>query len=107
MTPEGTHSAQPPLFAVIRTRGPAWDHAQPIEGQADWEPHRAFMNSLEAAGFVLLAGPLEGSSDVLLIVRAAGPEEIASRFCRDPWSVKDLLRVSRISPWRLRLGTLP
>ena len=107
MSPETHNTPKPPLFAVIRTRGTAWNHAQPIEGQTDWEAHRLFMNDLESSGFVLLGGPLEGSSDVLIIVRAGGPEEIASRFAADPWSVSDHLRTSRITPWRLRLGSLP
>ena len=59
------------IFAVIRTRGPAWNDSQPLEGQDDWRAHADFMNGLVADGFVLLGGPLEGTPDVLLIVRAA------------------------------------
>jgi uncharacterized protein YciI len=78
-----------------------------MEGQDDWERHAAFMNSLEREGFVVLGGPLEGTADVLLIVRAQSPDDILSRLATDPWSAKDLLRVSRISPWTLRLGAFP
>jgi uncharacterized protein YciI len=95
------------LYAVIRTRGPAWKDARPLESQDDWEPHASFMESLERDGFVVLGGPLQGTADVLLIVRANSPDEILSRLASDPWSVKDLLRVIRISPWTLRLGALP
>ena len=58
------------IFAVIRTKGSAWDHRQPMEQQVGWRSHAAFMNGLEAEGFVLLGGPLDGTSDVLLVVRA-------------------------------------
>jgi uncharacterized protein YciI len=95
------------LFAVIRTRGSAWKDSRPLESQEDWEPHASFMDSLHREGFVALGGPLEGTADVLLIVRAESPDEILSRLAADPWSVKGLLRVSRISPWNLRLGALP
>jgi uncharacterized protein YciI len=78
-----------------------------MESQDGWESHAAFMNALEREGFVVLGGPLEGSADVLLIVRAKSPDEILSRLAGDPWTVKDLLRASRISPWTLRLGALP
>lgn len=95
------------LFAVIRTRGATWDTAQPLEGQAGWAGHATFMNALAADGFVVLGGPLDGTPDVLLIVRARSAEQIADRVAADPWSGMDLLRISRITPWTLRLGALP
>ncbi len=94
------------LFAVIRTRGPAWRDSQPLEGQADWPAHASFMNALAQEGFVVLGGPLEGTADVLLIVRAGNPDEIRSRLAEDPWARNDLLRVTRVVPWTLRLGSL-
>jgi len=96
----------PQLFAVIRTRGPAWRDSRPLENQADWAPHASFMNSLAKEGFVILGGPLEGTPDVLLIVRAATPDEVRSRLAEDPWTGKDLLRITRVAPWTLRLGSL-
>ena len=95
------------LFAVIRTRGGAWRPGTPLEGQADWEAHASFMNALQNEGFVVLGGPLDGSPDVLLIVRANTLKEVVQRLADDPWTRQDLLRVSRISPWTLRLGSLP
>jgi uncharacterized protein YciI len=96
----------PQLFAVIRTRGPAWQESRPLEGQADWASHAAFMNSLAKDGVVVLGGPLEGTSDVLLVVRAETPDEVRSRLADDPWAVQDLLRITRVAPWTLRLGSL-
>jgi uncharacterized protein YciI len=55
---------------------------------------------------VILGGPLEGTADVLLVMRAASAEDARGRLAADPWTVQDLLRVSRISPWTLRLGSL-
>jgi hypothetical protein len=74
----------PQLFAVVRTRGPAWQEARPLEGQADWAGHASFMNSLENEGFVILGGPLEGTSDTLLVVSAKSPDEVRSRLAKDP-----------------------
>jgi hypothetical protein len=56
---------------------------------------------------MVLGGPLDGTSDVLLIVRAKTRDEILARLSADPWTGLDLLRVSRITPWTLRLGSLP
>ena len=94
------------LFAVIRTQGSTWKHSVPPEGQPDWDAHASFMNGLQKGGFVVLGGPLNDTPDVLLIVRASTPEEIIERFATDPWTAQDLLRISRISPWTLRLGSL-
>jgi len=95
------------LFAVIRTRGSAWQASLPMEGQADWDVHASFMTALEREGFVILGGPLEGTPDVLLVVRATSSDEIADRLQSDPWTARELLRLGRITPWTLRLGSLP
>jgi len=94
------------LFAVIRSRGAAWQASHSLERQQDWDAHASFMNALVAEGFVVLGGPLEGRSDVLLIVRAQTSDEIVDRLSADPWAAKDLLRVSRITLWNVRLGSL-
>ena len=94
------------IFAVIRTRGPRWNDSQPMEAQEDWRPHADFMNALVAQGFMLLGGPLLGTRDVLLIVRAADEQQVETRLAADCWTVKDLLRTRQISPWWLRLGSL-
>jgi hypothetical protein len=95
------------LFAVIRTRGNGWQESAPLEHQRDWDAHASFMNGLHREGFVLLGGPLEGTPDVLLIVRASAAEEIIEHLAADPWSGTDLLRIGQIMPWTLRLGSLP
>lgn len=94
------------LFAVIRSRGAACNDSLPLDQQEAWRPHADFMNALHDDGFVVLGGPLEGTRDVLLIVRANDADEIASRLESDPWSANDLLRITRVAPWTLRLGSL-
>jgi uncharacterized protein YciI len=94
------------VFAVIRTRGAAWNQSRPLEEQEDWQSHAAFMNALKAEGFVLLGGPLEGTPDVLLIIRASDAQQIRSRLSADSWARKDLLRIAQVIPWTLRLGSL-
>jgi len=94
------------IYAVMRTRGPAWNEALSMELQIDWRPHADFINRLGAEGFALLVGPLTGTPDVLLIVRAGGAAEVEGRLAEDCWSVKGLLRTLWIKPWELRLGSL-
>ena len=94
------------LLAVVRSRGGAWRHSVALELQPDWDAHAAFMDRLHAEGFIVLGGPLEGTDEVLLIIRANDRDEIVERLAADPWSKAGLLRISRIAPWTVRLGTL-
>jgi len=94
------------LFVVMLNRGAAYETARPLEAQQNWEAHRSFMNDLEMERFIFLGGPLEGTNDVLLIFHATDPEEIRNRLAMDPWHARDLLRIARIAPWDLRLGSL-
>ena len=95
------------LFAVIRTCSDAWNPSLRLAEQPDWGAHASFMNRLESEGFIVLGGPLEDAPDVLLIVRATTADEIVERLRDDPWTSRDLLRVTRIPQWTLRLGSLP
>lgn len=94
------------LFAVMLSRGPQWNASQPLEGQIDWPSHAEYMDALEAEGFIALGGPLEGTVEVLLIARARDTDQIKSRLAHDVWHAKGLLRIDRITPWTLRLGSL-
>ena len=77
------------LFAVVRSRGPAWDDTRSMEEQAEWAAHAAFMNGLAGEGFVAVGGPLEETRMVLLVVRAADATEIA----RTTGGVRKVVRV--------------
>lgn len=68
--------------------------------------HAAYMDRLLDEGLIILGGPLEGSPDVLLILRASDEEEIAQRLEADPWRQDGLLVPKQIWPWRIRLGSL-
>jgi uncharacterized protein YciI len=94
------------LFAAMRTRGPAWNEFAPMEQQVDWRAHADFMNRLRARGIALLAGPIGGTRDVLLVFRAESEAEVEALLAEDCWSAKDLLKTLWIRPWELRLGTL-
>ncbi len=95
------------IFAVIRTRGPAWQPSLSLEGQPEWPAHARFMNNLEASGAVILGGPLEGTPDVLLVMRADSADEAAQYLQGDPWTDLNLLVVETVMPWTIRLGALP
>jgi hypothetical protein len=62
------------------------------------------MNALEAEGLARLAGPLEETTEVLLIFRAENKEETDRRLKPDPWTRSGILSTERILRWNLRLG---
>jgi uncharacterized protein YciI len=65
------------------------------------------MDALFEKGFAALVGPLEGTRDALLILRASSEREIVECLAADPWTTNGLLITKQISPWVLRLGSLP
>jgi hypothetical protein len=93
-------------FVVLRSRGPAWDDSKPLEAQSEWTAHAAFMDGLFEQGFAALVGPLEGTRDALLILRASSTSEIVEHLASDPWTTNGLLVTNQISLWQIRLGTL-
>ena len=99
-------------MAVRRVRGPAWNSALPMRGQAEWTEHAAFMNALAAEGFIVLGGPLGAGNlgagdEVLLIVDATSAEAVRARFAADPWSRSGLLEIARVDPWTILLDGRP
>ena len=94
------------LFVVTRRYGPPYDAGKPLEAQHEWEAHRVFMNALEAEGTARLAGPLEGTGEVLLVFRAGDEYEVEQRLEADPWTRSGILATERILRWNLRLGAV-
>src|ERR1700741_3062907 len=93
------------LFAVIRSRGPAWNDSRRLEDQVDWTAHARVMEGLVPDKFVALGGPLESTPDVLLIVRATDSAEIAKRLAADPWAGNGVLIVKGIFPGEFPVGS--
>jgi uncharacterized protein YciI len=78
----------------------------PLEAQSEWTAHAAFMDALFEQRFAALVGPLEGTRDALLILRASSTSEVVELLASDPWTTNGLLVTKQISPWQIRLGTL-
>ena len=93
-------------FVVLRSRGPAWDDSKTLEAQPEWVPHAAFMEALFEEGCAALVGPLDGTRDALVILRASSASEVVERLAPDPWTTNGLLVTTQISPWQIRLGSL-
>jgi uncharacterized protein YciI len=94
-------------FAVIREAGPGWRDGG-IYKQPALDEHATFMNALADRGFLLLAGPLDGSEHgrvrVLLIVNAEGKDEIHRQLGDDPWVMTEQLVTVSIEPWLVLVG---
>jgi len=92
-------------FAVLRTRTAGWDAAVPLRQQPLWREHATFIDGLVDEGVIRLAGPLDGSPDVLLIMSGDDPAAVEARLAEDPWT-GGLLRTTWIRPWNVLVGEL-
>lgn len=93
------------LYAVWRRRDGAWKDGAPLEAQADWDDHAAFMMKGAAEGRVVLAGPVDNAG-ALIVVRAASREAVEAWLAQDPWTVSGLLVTEGIGRWQVRIGAL-
>jgi hypothetical protein len=94
------------FHAVVRRSGPEYDHARPLEEQAGWGEHAAFMDGLVDAGFILLGGPLGDEQRIVHAVEAASEDAVRATLARDPWSGSHLV-VETVEPWTIRLDGRP
>lgn len=89
------------FHVVLRQSGPEFDSALPLEAQTLWQEHAAYMDSLVAAGKILLGGPLPGDR-VAHAMEAGSEDEIEAIWALDPWAYSHLV-IESIEPWEIRL----
>jgi uncharacterized protein YciI len=91
------------MFLVVLTRdGPQWAPSRPLEEQADWLAHAAFMDELVEAGVIVLGGPLGDEHRVVHAIEAKSVDAVRATLAGDPWS-ETHLRLDTIDPWTIRL----
>jgi uncharacterized protein YciI len=90
------------FFIVLRRRGPLYDASRPMEEQADWPAHAAFMDGLVGSGFVILGGPLADEHRVVLAVESESVDSARATLALDPWHETHLV-VDSIDAWTIRL----
>ena len=97
------YARQVSVFALIEVSGPRWDPSRQRREQDGWDGHAAFMDGLVDDGFVLLGGPIGDGDRVMLVVDAAGEDDIRARLAADPWIEDETLRIESIEPWTIWL----
>lgn len=95
------------IYAVTRRFGSLWRLGAALDDQPEWQAHADFMDALAERGIVVMAGPLEGTETALVIVRASSPEAAKAALEDDPWSIEDILPVTDVRQWHVRIGTPP
>ena len=93
-------------FVVVNEQGPRWDDRRSMREQHGWAEHAAFMDALEASGFVLLGGPLSYGPRhrALLVVEATDESGVRARLAEDPWMRDGTLRAVSVEQWEVLLG---
>jgi uncharacterized protein YciI len=92
------------LFVVHRVAGSGWKPGTGFD-QHDFRAHEEFIDGLVSAGVVKLAGPL-GDGRGMIIMEADDEEHVHALLAPDPWSKADILPVSGVTGWTIRLGNL-
>jgi uncharacterized protein YciI len=90
------------FLVTVRRSGPRYDHALPLEEQAGFEEHAAFMDALVDQGFIVLGGPLADEQRVVYAIEAASEDELRATLARDPWDGTHLV-IDTVEPWTIRL----
>ena len=94
------------FLVVLRRSGPEYDHSKPLEQQAGWKEHAAFMDGPVDDGFIVLGGVLADELRTAHAVEAGSEEEIRDRLAQDPWSGSHLV-IDSIDGWTIRLQRSP
>lgn len=96
------------LHVISRTAGPAWAVGKGAFEQPGVGDHAAFMDMLANEGWVLFAGPLDGTETgrirALVIADAADEAEVHQRLAADPWARSGHLVVTSIQSWNPIVG---
>jgi len=91
-------------FAAIVQRTSKWDNSKPPQDQDGFAGHVKYMGDLEVEGFIVLAGLMLGSNDVLFILEADSEDEVQDRLGQDPWRQDGHTRLLRLEEIAIRTG---
>ena len=91
-------------FVGIVERTGKWDPARPPQEQDGFELHLKYMGSLETEGFIVVAGLMQKTNDVLFFFRAESEAEVRRRLAEDPWQQDGHTRLVRLEELAVRTG---
>ena len=91
-------------FVAIVKRTEAWDQSRPAHEQEGFAQHAAYMDGLEAEGFIAMAGLLQATSDVLFVFLAESEDEVRRRLALDPWQQAGRAALVRLEEAHFRIG---
>jgi uncharacterized protein YciI len=92
----------PTYHVLLHRTGPDWQPGRPLEEQSGWREHADHMDGLVADGSVVLGGPLDDETRVVLVVEAASDTAVRDLLGADPWSGSHLV-VAAVDSWTIRL----
>lgn len=90
------------FLVVLRRTGPQWDPRLPLEQQANFPAHAAFVDGLVDRGVIVLGGPLSDEIRVVYAAEADSEDALRAELARDPWDGTHLV-VDIVEQWTIRL----
>lgn len=91
-------------YVIYYRRGSAWLNGRTVFEQP-LQDHRAYMQSLAAAGTLRLGGPFTDDSGGMVVIDADGAAEAQAIMEGDP-AVRDRVMAAEAHPWKLLAGVL-
>lgn len=89
-------------FAAIVERTSKWDKSKEAQEQDGFAGHAKYMGDLEADDFIVLAGLMLNSTDVLFILEADSEDQVQTRLGQDPWRQDGTTRLVRLEEIAIR-----
>ena len=86
-------------YILLSSAGPLRDLSKGTREQPFWDEHAAFIDALDAEGFILLGGPLVDEGGAILVVHATDEREVREKIKDDPWYVQGVLTLESVKRW--------
>lgn len=62
--------------------------------------HREYLNSLKAAGKLVVSGPFTDQTGALLIYEVADEAELRDILAKDPYTAADVYEIATLAEWQ-------
>jgi uncharacterized protein YciI len=89
------------VYLVFFGTGSSWEPGIGSPEQAGFRAHADYLNEIDKQNRLVIGGPLEDYSNILLALEADSADQVRDALKADPWIVQGKLLIERIMQWTL------
>lgn len=89
------------VFLVFFQPGLRWVPGLESPQQPGFRVHADYLNAVDKRHRLLIGGPLDDYSAILLAMEAENEAQVRDLLARDPWLLDGMLVIERIRKWTL------